>query len=1397
MTSMKISELTPVISPTGLEQTVVVSNGINRRITLNAIKALVTKADLGLSLVDNTSDADKPVSTAVATALSGKSSLDHTHAIAGITDLTTVLASKANIQHGHTVSDVLGLQTTLDSKAVVNHIHGILDIPNLQAVLDTKTPVGHNHQVSEVSGLQLALDNKATLADVNALVEVVAAKALAVDVNNLQTLVASKAWTNHTHVITDTVGLQAAIDSKAVLNHTHVTADVAGLQTTIDSINTAVSSKQPLLTAGNNISILNNVISSTGSGGSSLDIIVKPVITYPLNNDINIVESSFTTAPYRNLYGYECNVVRWQIDSTAAFTSASEFILDGNSPSLIVNNIPSADQYVRVQYEDISGNVSAWSDTVKYTGAPYVLESVITDFRLKSTSIKHTGFSTVISDDGLIAVVSSPAETIEWLGETGPETIVSAGTVSIYFKTNNNWSLESKLTLPDPAAGDRFGHSVSLTADGQALVVSAPYKTGDAGAEAGVVYVYRRTLNNTAATWTQTDIIQDFGSVVPNLFGLKVLFKPDGSTIFIGLGKLDTDGCVAVFGLDGAIWSELQRIYHSEEIKPLGFGRSFALSKDGTVLAIGSRYSNPASNVAYWDPVLNNTTHSTEIGAGINSGISVTTYKVDNGYGTFYIQDGLIYLPDTGNLLPGLNYPDNTYRGHSGSVTTFGWDLSLSDDGYILAIGDPGFTPNHDDGKQGAVLFYERTRIANDFLSRYVYKSILINAVPVPLEVNYSNYGFGMKIQLQFNGKRLYVGNISRDRTTGGIYCFENIFSKWELVLSTSLQDLQLGNESALRLGCEFSISNNGDSIVVTSPGKADEEFFICKINAVRVFNPTEPHVLLSPGTNPRPDGEFGKTLSISSDGKTLAVGYVNAPGAGFSNNLENLSYESAGAIYMFEKSVVDDRWFKSKVTTTPGSQSEQFNNIHYNVITEYEQYTSDNFGKSLALSGDGKTLAVTSKSSGLLYIYSRESGSWCKTKVFTTPVSLADFGKTVCITEDGGTIAVSCSKKDTDANGNLVNMPKVAIFKKQNNVWSFTETVGPTEECLYIDEVLFTLSPTGKSLAFCYPVMTNYGETIQKLVIYSKTGNTYKLCSFLNVELITSMAIADGSVTCLNFSHNGEMLAIGNPLSNEGYGSVSLYNYEAIVPVMGITFAWQLQTVLNSSVWPNVVNFGKTLSISHDSMTLAVNSSKGIHILCNRNSGKKQRGNTKYPYSGLWQETVSNILPVGQINSVGWVLADSIQLSGNGNTLVFNDPSYIYIDSSADYTTGSVRLFGTNIYSTVTLQSGSMTYNVTQTNNATVNTLDIPIMLQASNRLEFGTDGGIDGIPGASFTGDTFIRLIDSSGNTVAFNDQNGYNDGSYLNIIIPNTGNYIMRIGAWENYTDSGTVVWKVYDF
>lgn len=110
MPSSKISQLDLLLTPNGLEQTVITANGVNRRVTLNSIKSLVNKNDVGLPVVDNTSDVNKPVSIATAAVLTTKADVNHIHGFNEITNIRTEIETIVNplITNSHISSVVVG-----------------------------------------------------------------------------------------------------------------------------------------------------------------------------------------------------------------------------------------------------------------------------------------------------------------------------------------------------------------------------------------------------------------------------------------------------------------------------------------------------------------------------------------------------------------------------------------------------------------------------------------------------------------------------------------------------------------------------------------------------------------------------------------------------------------------------------------------------------------------------------------------------------------------------------------------------------------------------------------------------------------------------------------------------------------------------------------------------------------------------------------------------------------------------------------------------------------------------------------------------------------------------------------------------------------------------------------
>lgn len=125
----------------------------------------LTKADVDLDQVDNTSDADKPVSTAQAAAIADaitdhESASDPHPGYATDGELSAGLAGKANATHSHAATDIS------DSTSVGRAVLTAADAAAARAAIgtdapgDTRPPTTHGHAIGDVTGLTAALGDK-------------------------------------------------------------------------------------------------------------------------------------------------------------------------------------------------------------------------------------------------------------------------------------------------------------------------------------------------------------------------------------------------------------------------------------------------------------------------------------------------------------------------------------------------------------------------------------------------------------------------------------------------------------------------------------------------------------------------------------------------------------------------------------------------------------------------------------------------------------------------------------------------------------------------------------------------------------------------------------------------------------------------------------------------------------------------------------------------------------------------------------------------------------------------------------------------------------------------------------------------------------------------------------
>jgi hypothetical protein len=164
------------------------------------------------------------------------------------------------------------------------------------------------------------------------------------------------------------------------------------------------------------------------------------------------------------------------------------------------------------------------------------------------------------------------------------------GSVHVFVRPERGWlsgAQAAKLTASDREAGDRLGQSVALSADGGTLAAGAP---GDDN-YVGAVYVFVRPGGGWA-TATQTAKLIASAGVANDDLGLSVALSADGGTLAAGADADDSyRGSVYVFIRPAHGWetdNQTAKLTASDRAAGDQLGRSVALSADGATLAAGA-----------------------------------------------------------------------------------------------------------------------------------------------------------------------------------------------------------------------------------------------------------------------------------------------------------------------------------------------------------------------------------------------------------------------------------------------------------------------------------------------------------------------------------------------------------------------------------------------------------------------------------------------------------------------------------------------------------------------------------------------------------------------------------------------------------------------------------------
>ena len=145
-----------------------------------------------------------------------------------------------------------------------------------------------------------------------------------------------------------------------------------------------------------------------------------------------------------------------------------------------------------------------------------------------------------LSADGNTLAVGAWGEASNATGINGDQNndgATDSGAVYIFTRSADSWMQQAYIKASNTDAGDRFGYSISLSADGNSLAVGA-YGEDSSANESGAAYIFTRSADN---SWSQQAYIKASNADEKDYFGTTVFLSADGNTLAVGATGEDSN----------------------------------------------------------------------------------------------------------------------------------------------------------------------------------------------------------------------------------------------------------------------------------------------------------------------------------------------------------------------------------------------------------------------------------------------------------------------------------------------------------------------------------------------------------------------------------------------------------------------------------------------------------------------------------------------------------------------------------------------------------------------------------------------------------------------------------------------------------------------------------------
>ena len=742
---------------------------------------------------------------------------------------------------------------------------------------------------------------------------------------------------------------------------------------------------------------------------------------------------------------------------------------------------------------------------------------------------------------------SSRDGTVIALGAAGPDdTPANSGVVRVFQWFNNEW-----VQLGNEIQGDLEGgffFRTSLSADGMTLAVGA-YSSGS-GVYYGAGYV--RVFRIGSSGWQQIggDLV---GNAWSDRFGWSVSLSDNGNRVVVGSDESNGNsyswgGEVQAFRWDGAGWlTEGQIINGAGNNSRIGI--AVDSSSDGSMFIAGSYQDDMGGRASVFRRVAAPGSTSSEIGE-----LSVDVLPVNdapvldtNSSPTLgpIAEDASVPVGQVGTLVSSLidtDGPLNNFSDIDGDLPGIAITGTNQQGGMLWYSTDDGATWLD----VGAVSETEPQLLAADANTRLYFQpaadfsgtiSDVISFRAWDGNFEWIHYGetvegdlaggrFGYKVALSEDGQRLVVTAIENSRN--GTWSGEVKFFDWNpAAMNWQSSGSTLAGESAGDFfGISLGFASNTDFISIgsmysTSAAVNSGEVRIFERDAV-----TGEYVQRGDALTGIEAGErFGHASDISEDGKTVVVGADKS----------GLGGEDSGRVSVFRWNDVEGIWdtlgqeFIGNAGDRAGHSvtiSGDGNHIAYGSPLAREvrvfewvldsqawvekgpklvglDTESGSWGSDVCFSDDGQRLAVSGLIAGesgegavTVYEWSQSEGRWLILGEVIVGEAAGDyFGRSLSFAENGNTVVVGARKNDGGGNGS--GHARVFNWDETAGVWS--QVGQDLDGALPGDDAGISVSmiPNGTLVAvgadYADPNGNKSGsvQVYKKVAVLSESGNT------------------------------------------------------------------------------------------------------------------------------------------------------------------------------------------------------------------------------------------------------------------------------------------------------------------